>query len=215
MPWLMCTTGSPTFSSDRSLISALTSLTCSCLRRRRAVGEVANSSVSVTNWMATPLSGSNQKKPCASGATAIAKCSSPAMNSASEPTVGGSMRLSRSSSSRLSRRPSLSATISTRCGVVPTCSCSRCSGSCAPRSALRSGSGRAQGVSSWPRSASVACGAVCTKNSSGFRNRASGGRIGRSRSCCRKRWRSRVSTQKRLSASSTSPCKTSAASAPR
>ncbi len=121
MPWLTCTTGSPTFSSDRSLISALTSLTCSCLRRRRAVGEVANSSVSVTNWIALPACGSCQKKPTASGAAVMAKRSSPASNSASVATEGGSMRLSRSSSSRLSRRPSLSATMSTRCAVLPTC----------------------------------------------------------------------------------------------
>ena len=41
----------PTFSSLRSLISASTLLTCSCLRRLRAVGVVAKSSVSVTNWI--------------------------------------------------------------------------------------------------------------------------------------------------------------------
>src|SRR5450755_4252402 len=49
MPWLTCTTGSPTFSSERSLMSALTSLVCSWRRRRRALGAVAKSSVSVTN----------------------------------------------------------------------------------------------------------------------------------------------------------------------
>ncbi len=49
MPWLTWTTGSPTLSSERSLISALTSLVCSWRRRRRAPGAIANSSVSVTN----------------------------------------------------------------------------------------------------------------------------------------------------------------------
>ena len=38
------TTGSPILSSDRSLMSALTSLACSCLRRRRVAGAVAKSS---------------------------------------------------------------------------------------------------------------------------------------------------------------------------
>jgi hypothetical protein len=64
MPWLMCTTGSPTFSSDRSLISASTSLTCSCLRRRRACGVLAKSSVSVTNWIDACGRVRCQWKPC-------------------------------------------------------------------------------------------------------------------------------------------------------
>ena len=63
------------------------------------------------------------------------------------PTLGGSMRLSRSSSSRLSRRPSLSATSSTRCGVArDVVAAARASGSGAPRSTLRSGSGAGPGI---------------------------------------------------------------------
>ena len=185
-------------SSDRSLMSALTSLVCSWPRRLRVPGVVAKSSVSVTNSIVAaslPLPSSVcQAKPCASGATAMAKRSSADMNSASDETIGGSMRLSRSNSSRLSRRPSLSATISTRCAVPATCDCRRCNGSGAPRSTLRSGSDRAQpSCAASPRTTSCACRLQAAKNSSGFRNSASGGRIGRSRSCCRKRWRSRVS----------------------
>src|SRR5947207_1909991 len=46
MPCCVCTTGSPMFSSDKSLMRASTSLTCSCFLRRLAVGAAANSSVS-------------------------------------------------------------------------------------------------------------------------------------------------------------------------
>ena len=81
MPWLTWTTGSPTLSSERSLISALTSLVCSWRRRRRAPGAIANSSVSVTNSIvrasSMPAPSRRAAKPCASGATAIAKRSSP------------------------------------------------------------------------------------------------------------------------------------------
>jgi H+/Cl- antiporter ClcA len=108
---------SPIFSSDRSLISASTLLVCSCLRRRRACGVLANSSVSVMNSIARSSAGSCHRKPVDSAAAVIATFSSPASNSCSDATLGGSMRWSRSSSSRLSRRPSLSATSSTRCGV--------------------------------------------------------------------------------------------------
>ena len=67
MPCALCTTGSPTFSSDKSLISASTSLTCSCFLRLRAVGLVANNSVSVTKSMPS----SSALKPMASAAVAM------------------------------------------------------------------------------------------------------------------------------------------------
>mmetsp|Transcript_10426 Transcript_10426/g.42484 ORF Transcript_10426/g.42484 Transcript_10426/m.42484 type:complete len:214 (-) Transcript_10426:718-1359(-) len=213
MPWLMCTTGSPTFSSDRSLISALTSLTCSCLRRRRVVGVVANSSVSVISW--TGCVESIQKKPLASGAAVIAYFSSPAQNSARSLTDGGSILWSRSCSSRLSRRPSLSATSSTRWGVLVRCASSRAIGSCVPRSTLTSGSGRAKSTGSAPRTDSTACGLVRPKKSSAVRKISPGGSSGRSGSCCRKRCLSLVSVQKRWMASSTSPCKARPAVSPR
>ena len=201
MPWLTCTTGSPTFSSDRSLISASTLLVCSCLRLRRACGVVANSSVSVMNCRLSAGAASSgetrssQWKPAARGDAAMATRSSPSMNACSESTLGTSMRWSRSISSRLSRRPSLSATSSTRAGVWRRWASSACSGSVAPRSTLTSGRGRAHSTGSLPRRDSVECGCVSVKKSSGRRNKASGGRRGRSGSCCRKRWRSRVSDQ--------------------
>ena len=100
MPWFRCTTGSPTFSSDRSLISASTLLTCSCLRRRRACGVVAKSSVSVMNCTEMPHPAGragrpprrrvrlSQWKPSASGAAAMATFSSPARNSAKRVDAG-------------------------------------------------------------------------------------------------------------------------------
>ncbi len=97
MPWALCTTGSPTLSSLRSLISASTSLTCSCFLRRRVVGPAANSSVSVTKSMP----GSTQPNPTVSGATAMPSFSSLASNSASESKAGGEMLLARKKSSRL------------------------------------------------------------------------------------------------------------------
>ena len=117
MPCAACTTGSPSLSSDRSLINASTLLTCSWpRRRRRGVVPVANSSFSVMNWIvrACAASGSNQKKPSLIGAAVIATFSSLASNSASVPTLIGSMAWSRSMSSSVSRRPSLSATSRTR-----------------------------------------------------------------------------------------------------
>jgi hypothetical protein len=114
MPCALCTTGSPTLSSLRSLISASTSLTCSCFLRRRVVGPAANSSVSVTKSMPP----STQAKPLASAAVAMPVFSSLAWNSASESKAGGFRPLARRKSSRLSRRPSLSASSSTRCGGV-------------------------------------------------------------------------------------------------
>ena len=61
------TTGSPTFSSDKSLISASTSLTCSCFLRRRVTAPAANSSVSVTKSMPS----ASQLKPTFSPEVAI------------------------------------------------------------------------------------------------------------------------------------------------
>ena len=108
------------------------------------------------------------------------------------------MRLSRSSSSRLSRRPSLSATISTRCGVASMWRCRFCSGSGAPRSTLP---GRAAGAPRRLGSSSALAGgdghvgagelarqglfespalhsAHPVNKASALRNRSSGGRIG-------------------------------------
>ena len=121
MPWLMCTTGSPTFNSDKVLdqrVDVADLFLFAFAAGGRAGGEELGFGDEL-NAGFDPL-----RKPTASGATAIAKRSSLASNSASDATVGGSMRLSRSSSSRLSRRPSLSATISTRSFEVPTCTCS-------------------------------------------------------------------------------------------
>ncbi|MNT03413.1 hypothetical protein D3C72_1379470 [compost metagenome] len=125
-------------SSDRSLISASTSLTCSCfLLRRRVVGAVANSSVSVTKSIAC----SRHAKPEASAAVAMPIFSSPeASNSASESKAGGFTPLARRKSSRLSRRPSLSAMSSTRCGVAAMWAFRPTSGSSAPRTTAKGGS---------------------------------------------------------------------------
>ncbi len=216
MPWLVCTTGSPTCSSDKSLINASTSLTASWRRRRRRAGVAAKSSVSVMNVI-DGASSRFHTKPRASGVAAIATGSSLPSNSASADTLGTWMRWSRSSSSRLSRRPSLSAINSTRVVCESIRPPSAASGSCEPRSTLTSGAGAAHAwaaTASAPvggRSARVACAPVSAKNSSARRKIASGGRIGRSGSCCRKRWRSRVSAQKRPIAASRSPCNTSAA----
>ena len=218
MPWLTCTTGSPTFSSERSLISALTSLVCSWrFRRRRARRH--REELGLGDELDRPRVaggvGRATAKPCASGATAIAKRSSPASNSASVATLGGSIRLSRSSSSRLSRRPSLSATMQDamrRRRDVALQPLERLGRAAVDAQVGQRRSPMRRRSSSAPRTQRAApASPQAVKNSSGFRNSASGASSGRSRSCWKKRWRSRVSAQKRCSASSTSPCSTTVA----
>ena len=144
MPWLTCTTGSPTLSSDRSLISALTSLTGSCLRRR-APRRGANSSVSVTNSMRRVVF-ARQTKPCGQRRRRRSRSfSSPDSNSASERHAGrldAGCRAAARAGSRAgprSRRPSARGAA---CRDVVAAAGARVR--CAPRSTLRSGSGRAQ-----------------------------------------------------------------------
>ncbi|MNL51324.1 hypothetical protein D3C87_1744140 [compost metagenome] len=122
-------------SSAKSLIRASTSLTCSCFLRRRVVGPAANSSVSVTKSIPSSI----QLKPTLSPAVAMPTFSvvSP-WNSASESNAGGFTPLARKKSSRVSRRPALSASSSTRCCVLRMCACKRASGSSAPRNTDRS-----------------------------------------------------------------------------
>ena len=214
MPWLTCTTGSPTFSSDRSLISASTSLTCSCLRapaRGRRGGEELGLGDELDRACRRPARARRSPRPAARRRSRTV--SSPASNSASDRDArrldaGG--RAAARAGSRAGLR-------SRRRSARGAASCRRASAAAAAARARRGRrSGRAAAAPSrpapLPRSASVrSARCVSVKNSSGCRNSSSGGRIGRSRSCCRKRWRSRVSVQKRFSASSTSPCSTSAA----
>ncbi len=146
MPWLTWTTGSPTLSSDRSLISALTSLVCSWRRRRRAPGAIANSSVSVTNSI-------------------VRASSSPAPSDARRSPARAARRRSRSARRRPRTRPAWRRSAD-RCGCRAAAragsraglrsrrrsgrgaasprrgSAGACSGSGAPRSTLRSGRAR-------------------------------------------------------------------------
>ena len=154
MPWALCTTGSPTLSSDKSLISASTSLTCSCFLRLRVVTPAANNSVSVTKSMPA----SNQWKPEFKAAVAMPIFSSLARNSCRSSKAGGLTPLARKKSSKLSRRPALSARIKTRLAVFRMCACSLPKGSSAPRTTVRSGNGWANVLSAL---VSVPSGATC------------------------------------------------------
>ena len=143
MPWALCTTGSPTCSSDKSLISDSTSLTASCLRLRLALGLAAKSSVSVTKSMASSV----QAKPVCKPLVAMPKGSVLCTNSASESKLGGLTPPALRKSSRLSRLPSLSANTKTRCELWRWRACSRAKGVSEPRSTVTSGSGCAQSPS--------------------------------------------------------------------
>ena len=135
MPWLLCTTGSPTCNSDKSLMSDSTSLTASCLRRRRTLGLAANSSVSVTKSMPSSF----QANPVCRLLVAIPKGSVLCTNSAKLSKLGGLTPPVLKKSSRLSRRPSLSANTSTRCVLRVWRFCRRAKGLGEPRSTVRSG----------------------------------------------------------------------------
>ncbi len=147
MPWLACTTGSPTLSSDRSLISASTSLACSWLapparagRRREQLGLGDELERRASRSRALPGEAARPAAP-----TAIAKRSSPASKSASEATAGGSMpavaqQLEQALAPALALGDDQHA-VRRRCDVVLQ---RGAAARRAPRSTLRSGSGRAQ-----------------------------------------------------------------------
>ena len=135
MPCALWTTGSPTLSSDKSLIRASTSLTCSCFFLLRAAGAIANSSVSVMKSM--PVS--NQLNPTCRCEVAIPIFSWDFSKSCKESKTTGLSSLALKKSKRLSRRPSLSAKMSKRWAVFLAYSSSRSSGSVAPRITIKSG----------------------------------------------------------------------------
>jgi len=142
MPCWLCTTGSPSCSSLRSLINASTSLTCSCFLRRRVPGWLAKSSVSVTKSMPLgALPGCTHAKPLAKAAVARPMGAGLAWKSAKDSNSGGLRPLARKKSSKVARRPSLSASSSARRGLRARCALRRSSGSSAARWAARSGSG--------------------------------------------------------------------------
>ena len=136
MPCALCTTGSPTLSSDKSLIRASTSLTCSCFFLLRAAGAMANSSVSVMKSI--PVS--SQLNPTCKCEVQIPIFSCDFSKSCKDSKTTGLSLLALKKSKRLSRRPSLSANMSNRWAVFLAYSSSRSSGSVAPRITIKSGS---------------------------------------------------------------------------
>ena len=183
--------------------------------RRRAS---ANSSVSVTKSIA-PRSRSSQRSPAASGAAAMR-----------ELLVAGLELGERVDARRLDAGCRAAARAGSRAGPRSRRRSARGAACCrevrlqlrqrlvgaAVDARGRAAARRPVGVRrrrSSPRSASCACAlGAARRTPPAVRNSASGGSSGRSRSCCRKRWRSRVSVQKRCSAASSSPCSASVAS---
>jgi hypothetical protein len=215
MPWLTCTTGSPIFSSERSLISASTLETCSCLRRRRTCGVAAKSSVSVMNWIGAPAAGVVQTKPAASGAAVIAMRSSPGLELGQRGHAG---HVDAVVAQQIEQALAPALALGHQQHAV------RRGAQVLLEGVQRLGGGAVDAdVGQRARPVQLAAAAQRQRGMRlrqreellGRRKRSCGASSGRSRSCCRKRWRSRVSAQKRSSAGSISPCSTSVAAAPR
>ena len=181
----MCTTGAPSRSSVRFLITASLAVSPRLSRRRRCMTRWPNSGLSAIR--ARP--GSSSSRPSSSGAMVIARRSLPVMKSAQPSTVCGRSFSRSSSSSSTSRRPADSAVNNTRPGNWSRKLASSARGWLALASIARLGSARA-GKRSRPTPGSRSSVLTTTrghclsraKQSSTGRNSSAGGSSGRLRS---------------------------------